>query len=207
MDQKRLPRREREKIARRDEIFSVALDLFSEKGYHNVSMHEIAEKAEFAIGTLYKFFENKEALYKALVMEQAEKFHSTLTRAIEEPVNEIEKIRNYIRAKGEVFTANVSMIRLYFAETRGASFNIKAGLDTEIQEMYEEFLKNLAAVFNSGIKKRLFKKIVDPYYLAVAIDSLTSAFLFLWLEAPDRHPYPEDPDVILNILFKGLVGP
>lgn len=207
MDQKRLPRREREKIARRDEIFSVALDLFSEKGYHNVSMHEIAEKAEFAIGTLYKFFENKEDLYKALVMEQAEKFHSTLTRAIEEPVNEIEKIRNYIRAKGEVFTANVSMIRLYFAETRGASFNIKAGLDTEIQEMYEEFLKNLASVFNSGIKKRLFKKILDPYYLAVAIDSLTSAFLLLWLEAPDRHPYPEDPDVILNILFKGLVDP
>ncbi|MBW2062817.1 MAG: TetR/AcrR family transcriptional regulator [Deltaproteobacteria bacterium] len=207
MDQKRLPRREREKIARRDEIFSAALDLFSEKGYHNVSMHEIAEKAEFAIGTLYKFFENKEALYKALVMEQAEKFHSTLTRAIEEPVNEIEKIRNYIRAKGEVFTANVSMIRLYFAETRGASFNIKAGLDTEIQEMYEEFLKNLASVFNSGIKKRLFKKILDPYYLAVAIDSLTSAFLLLWLEAPDRHPYPEDPDVILNILLKGLVDP
>jgi len=207
MDQKRLPRREREKIARRDEIFSAALDLFSEKGYYNVSMHEIAEKAEFAIGTLYKFFENKEALYKALVMEQAEKFHSTLTRAIEEPVNEIEKMRNYIRAKGEVFTANVSMIRLYFAETRGASFNIKAGLDTEIQEMYEEFLKNLASVFNSGIKKRLFKKILDPYYLAVAIDSLTSAFLLLWLEAPDRHPYPEDPDVILNILFKGLVDP
>jgi AcrR family transcriptional regulator len=207
MEEKKLPRREREKIARRDEIFSAALDLFSEKGYHNVSMHEIAEKAEFAIGTLYKFFENKEALYKALVMEQAEKFHSTLTRAIEEPVNEIEKMRNYIRAKGEVFTANVSMIRLYFAETRGASFNIKAGLDTEIQEMYEEFLKNLASVFNSGIKKRLFKKILDPYYLAVAIDSLTSAFLLLWLEAPDRHPYPEDPDVILNILFKGLVDP
>ena len=173
--EKRLPRREREKIARRDEIFSAALDLFSEKGYHNVSMHEIAEKAEFAIGTLYKFFENKEALYKALVMEQAEKFHSTLTRAIEEPVNEIEKMRNYIRAKGEVFTANVSMIRLYFAETRGASFNIKGGLDTEIQEMYEEFLKNLASVFNSGIKKRLFKKILDPYHLAVAIESLTNA--------------------------------
>jgi hypothetical protein len=51
------------------------------------------------------------------------------------------------------------------------------------------------------------KKIADPYYLAVALDSLTNAFLFLWLEAPERHPYPEDPDIILNILFKGLVDP
>jgi AcrR family transcriptional regulator len=208
MGQKKgLTRREREKMARRDEIFVTALDLFSEKGYHNVSMHEIARKAEFAIGTLYKFFENKESLYKALVLEQVEKFHNALVQAIEEPGDEIEKLRNYVKAKSEVFTANVKMIRFYFSETRGASFNIKAGLDSEIREQYSNFLGMLASVFASGMKKKRFKKISDPYHLAVAIDSITNAFLFLWLEAPDRHPYPEDPDVILNILFKGLVGP
>jgi AcrR family transcriptional regulator len=207
MEEKVLPRREREKIAHRDEIFAAALDLFSEKGYHNVSMHEIAEKAEFAIGTLYKFFENKEALYKALVMGQADKFHRALTEAIEGARDEIEKIRNYIKAKGKIFSANVPMIRLYFAETRGASFNIMAGLDSEIREQYGRFLETLASVFASGMEKKRFKKIADPYHLAVAIESLTNAFLLLWLEAPDRHPYPEDPDVILNILFKGLVDP
>lgn len=202
-----LTRKEREKIARRGEIFAAALDLFSEKGYHNVSMHEIARKAEFAIGTLYKFFENKESLYKALLLEQIEKFHNALTQAIEGPGDEIEKLRNYVKAKSEVFTANVKMIRFYFSETRGASFNIKAGLDSEIREQYVTFLGLLASVFASGMKKKRFEKISDPYHLAVALDSITSAFLFLWLEAPDRHPYPEDPDVILNILFKGLVGP
>jgi TetR/AcrR family transcriptional regulator len=206
MQQKKgLTRREREKIARRDEIFAAALDLFSEKGYHNVSMHEIAEKAEFAIGTLYKFFENKESLYKSLVLEQVENFHNTLVQAIEGPGDEIEKLRNYVRVKGEVFRANVSMIRLYFAETRGASFNIMAGLDSEIRERYGHFLKTLASVFTSGMKKKQFIKIADPYHLAVAIESLTNAFLFLWLEMPDRHSYPKDPEVILNILFKGLV--
>ena len=52
----KLPRREREKLRQRQEMLAAALDLFSEKGYHNVSMHEVAGKAEFAIGTLYKFF-------------------------------------------------------------------------------------------------------------------------------------------------------
>ena len=207
MEEKGLTRREREKMARRDEIFVTALDLFSEKGYHNVSMHEIARKAEFAIGTLYKFFENKESLYKALVLEQVEKFHNALVQAIEEPGDEIEKLRNYVKAKSEVFTANVKIIRFYFSETRGASFNIKAGLDSEIREQYSNFLGMLASVFARGMEKKRFKKISDPYHLAVAIDSITNAFLFLWLEASDRHPYPEDPDVILNILFKGLVGP
>jgi TetR/AcrR family transcriptional regulator len=201
----KIPRRERERLRKRKEMLAAALELFSEKGYHNVSMAEIAEKAEFAIGTLYKFFKNKEDLYKALMLELADKFHEALTGAIKQPGGATEKLRNYVRAKGEIFRANVSMIRLYFAETRGASFNVMAGLDSEIRERHYAFMKDLAAVFEKGIKGKQLKEIADPYHLAVALDSLTNAFLFLWLEAPERHPYPEDPDTIVNILFKGLV--
>ncbi|MEA3358192.1 MAG: TetR/AcrR family transcriptional regulator [Thermodesulfobacteriota bacterium] len=207
MKQNILSRKEREYRKHRHEILDASLELFSAKGFHNVSMNEIAQKAEFAVGTMYKFFENKEDLYKALVLEQAEKFHSALAEAIEGPGDEIKKIRNYTRAKGEVFIANVQMVRLYFSETRGASFNIKAGLDSEIRDRYGHFLKTLTSVFASGMEKKRFKKIADPYHLAVAIESFTNAFLLLWLEAPDQHPYPEDPDVILDILFKGLVDP
>ena len=207
MEDMKMPRREREKLRQRKEMLAAALGLFSEKGYHNVSMQEIAQKAEFATGTLYKFFKSKEDLYKALLLEQTDIFHDVLTKAIEEPDDEIEKLRNYARAKGELFRANVSMIRLYFAETRGASFNVMAGLDSEIRERYYQFLQTLASVFEKGMRKKRFEKIADPYYLAIALDNLTNAFLFLWLEAPERHPYPDDPDTILNILFKGLVGP
>jgi TetR/AcrR family transcriptional regulator len=205
MENIKLPRREREKLRQREEMLAAALGLFSAKGYHNVSMHEIAEKAEFAIGTLYKLFKNKEDLYRALILDQVTTFHDALTKAIEEPDDEIEKLRNYVKVKGAVFRANVSIIRFYFAETRGASFNLMAGLDREIRERYRCFMQTLASVFESGIKKKRFKRIADPYHLAVALDSLTNAFLFLWLEAPENHPYPEDPDTILNILFKGLV--
>ena len=207
MQGEKLSRREREKLRQRQEILDAALELFSEKGYHNVSMHEIAEKAEFAIGTLYNFFKNKEDLYKTLIIEQANRFHEALTKAVEEADDEIEKLRNYVKAKSTVFMENVRVIRLYFAETRGASFNIKAGLDNEIRRRYQEFLHTLAAIFESGIEKKRFRKIADPYHLAVALDSLCNAFLFLWLEAPEQHPYPDDPDAILNILFMGLVNP
>jgi AcrR family transcriptional regulator len=206
MENNSLPRREREKLRQRQEMLDAALGLFSEKGYHNVSMHEIARKSEFAIGTLYKFFKNKEDLYKALVLERFDKFHEAITTAIEEPGDEIEKLRNYVKVKGQIFRDNVSMVRLYFAETRGASFNIMAGLDREIRDRYGDFLETLAAIFRNGIEKKRFLKIADPYHLAVAIESLTNAFLLLWLEAPDRHPYPADPDAILNILFKGLIA-
>lgn len=205
MEDQKLPRREREKLRQRQEMLAAALDLFSQKGYHNVSMQEIAEKSEFAIGTLYKFFQNKEDLYKALVLEQCDKFEDALIQAIETPDEEIEQLRNYVRSRIERFRSNLPFVRLFLAERRGASFNIKAGLDDELRKRYHNFLKKLAAIFDSGIKNKRFKKIADPYYLAVALDSIVDASLLLWLDAPERHPYPEDPDTILNIFFQGLI--
>jgi len=198
-------RREREKVRQRQEMLAAALDLFSEKGYHKVSMHEVAEKSEFAIGTLYKFFKNKEDIYKALLLEQSDKFHQALMGAIENSDDEIEILRNYVRTKGELFRRNLPFIRLYFAETRGASFNLKAGLDEELRKGYLDILERLASAFKNGIKNKRFKKIADPFYLAVALDSAINAFLFLWIEAPDRHPFPDDPNTILDIFFKGLL--
>jgi len=205
MQTEKLPRREREKLRQRQEMLAAAFDLFSQKGYHNVSMHEIAGKAEFAIGTLYKFFENKEDLYKALVLEQCDKFEDAVARAIGEPDDEVEKLRNYVRTKGERFRGNLPFVRLFLAESRGASFNIKAGLDEELRKRYYAFLERLALIFDSGIKNKRFKNVTDPYHLAVALDSVVDAFLLLWLDAPERHPYPEDPDTILDIFLKGLV--
>ena len=205
MEDQKLPRREREKLRQRQEMLEVALDLFSQKGYHNVSMHEIAGKAEFAIGTLYKFFQNKEDLYKALVLEQCERFEDALVQAIDQPADEVEKLRNYVRTKTDRFRRHLPFVRLFLAESRGVSFNLKAGINEELRKRYYTFMEKIAAIFDQGIKKQRFNRIADPFRLAVALDSVLDASLLLWLDAPERHPYPEDPDTILNIFFKGLI--
>jgi TetR/AcrR family transcriptional regulator len=205
MKDEKLPRREREKLRQRQEMLAAALDLFSQKGYHNVSMHEIAEKAEFAIGTLYKFFQNKEDLYKALVLKECDEHEDAITRVLDGPDDEVERLRNYIRTKGERFRGNLRFVRLFLAERRGASFNIKAGLDDEMRRRHYASMKRLASVFESGIKTKRFKGIADPFCLAVVLDSAVDGFLLLWLDDPERHPYPEDPETILNVFFKGLI--
>ena len=202
-----LSRREREKLRQRQEILTAALGLFSEKGYHNVSMQEIAETAEFAIGTLYKFFQNKEELYKALVMEQCDRFEEAFLAALAGPGDEMEKLRNFVLIHGEMFRNNLPFIRLFLAESKGVSYNFKAGLDEELRERLDAFLKKLALVFENGIKSGRFQRIADPFALAVALDSIIDAFLLRWLASPELHPYPEDPDVILNIFLKPLLSP
>ena len=201
MKKDKISRKEREYLYHRKEILKTALKLFSEKGFHNVSMNEIAKASEFAVGTLYKFFKNKEDLYRALIVENAQKFHSALMNALKTRGDETVKIRACIEAKIQAFVDNLDFIRLYFAETRGASFNIKAGLDAELKKSYSEYLNKLSDVFKTGIRKKKFRKI-DPYLLAVAIDGMTNAFLREYLDYPEKHAF--DAELIMDIFFSQI---
>lgn len=205
MHGEKLPRRERERLGRRQEMLAAALELFSKKGYHNVSMNEIAEKSEFAIGTLYNFFNNKEHLYSSLMVEQGARFHRALKTALEEGDDEIDKLKNYVRAKGSILKKNAPVVRLYFSETQGAICNIKAGLNSDSRKQYSQLRGALAAVFECGIKNKTFKEIAEPSLLAAALDSICNDFIFCWFEEPEKNFYPENPEVILNIFFKGLI--
>jgi AcrR family transcriptional regulator len=205
MEKKKVSRRERDKLRHRSQMLAAALDLFSEKGYHNVSMHEIAGKAEFAIGTLYKFFKNKEDLYKALMMEKAGEYHQILSDVLSKENDTLAVIGDYIAAKADIFANSVATLRLYFAETRGASFNIKAGLDQDIRKLYDEMVEKLASTMKKGIDRKVLKD-GDPYYLAVALEGLTNAFLFCWLEDPERHSYESNVPMIKELFLSGCLA-
>jgi len=194
------------KRAQRREILAAALDLFSRKGYRDVSMAQIAGKSEFAIGTLYKFFRNKEDLYNDLLLEIARTFTEEGKRIIGGPGDEVARLRRFVRAKAAIFRANAPMIRLYFSEANGTRDNPLAGFHAHIREMREEFLGRVAAVFESGMRRRRFRRIAEPYHLAVALEGLTNHLLFLWLDDPGRHASLGDPEVALSILFKGLLS-
>ena len=198
----RLSRREREKERQRGEMLTAALELFSERGYHGVSMHEIAKKAEFAIGTVYRFFKNKEDLYKALMMEMAAEYHGLLKGALSKDADTLSVLRSYVRAKAGVFAESAAALRLYVGETRGASFNIRAGLDKDMRKLYEEVVERLASVLEKGVEEGVLRRL-DPYYMAVAVDGMTNAFLFCWLEDPERHPYEKNIAMISELFLRG----
>lgn len=61
-------RRQREKELRRTGILDAAERLFFSRRYDDVSMDEIAREVELNKATIYLYFENKEALYAAIVL-------------------------------------------------------------------------------------------------------------------------------------------
>ena len=56
----------RRKDARAPEILDAALALFAEKGFAACRMDDIARRAGISKGTIYLYFESKEAVFKAL---------------------------------------------------------------------------------------------------------------------------------------------
>jgi TetR/AcrR family transcriptional regulator, repressor of fatR-cypB operon len=51
---------------KREKIMQAALDLFCAYGYHGTAMPLVAEKAGVGAGTIYRYFQNKEALVNEL---------------------------------------------------------------------------------------------------------------------------------------------
>src|ERR1700689_1797970 len=59
----------RRKEARPAEILEAALDVFAEKGLMAARMDDIAARAGVTKGTIYLYFENKAAVFRALLTE------------------------------------------------------------------------------------------------------------------------------------------
>jgi len=61
--------RKRRKEARPSELLSAAIEAFVEKGYAAARLEDVAARAGVSKGTLYLYYENKEALFKAVIQE------------------------------------------------------------------------------------------------------------------------------------------
>jgi TetR/AcrR family transcriptional regulator len=180
----RLTRRERERQRHRREILAAAQDLFSRNGFDKTAMAEIAERAEFAVGTLYTLFKDKNALYRALILDTVQRFEQALTAVLKTPGSELEKLERYIETKAALFVQHIPTARLYFAQTTTGGSLPMAGLDQEARTIYERVLSSLESIIRSAIRRKLILN-VDPRMLVLGLEGLSNAFLVELVERPD----------------------
>lgn len=55
----------------REQILDTAERIFAEHGYHEAGLKEVAAECEFSVGSIYSFFENKDDLYKQVLMRRS----------------------------------------------------------------------------------------------------------------------------------------
>lgn len=185
---------------RRRELLEVALDLFSRKGFEQTTVAEIAEQAEFAVGTLYTLFEDKNAIYSCLIREAVVEFEQALCAALESPGTEVQKIERYIETMAALFVKHAALARIYFGQISMPFFAPLARLDRETRAIRERFLALLESVFRAGMRNRLFLK-MDPRLLALGLEGLSNAFLLESINNPDGLSADAMAQVVKKILF------
>jgi len=167
-------------------------------------MKEIAEKADFATGTLYSFFESKEALYKALLMDQCVKMGRVFDAALDEGDNEQETLLDFVHTKERVFHEYRHILELYSTGLKGEDLVIiRAGQDADVRGLYDKLLERLSGVFQKGIDRGLFRPL-DSDQMALGFEGLTNAFLADWRQRPTKLSKNEKESIVKELFFDGI---
>jgi AcrR family transcriptional regulator len=152
------PRWRRRKDARPDEIMTAALDVFGDRGFAATKLEDIARKAGVTKGTIYLYFHNKEALFKALVretivpvIEKGEAIAKAFTGTARELFEKL--IREYWRLVGE--TALAGIPKLMMAEAN----NFPELARFYYEEVVTRGHRLMAGVLERGIKAGEFRQV------------------------------------------------
>lgn len=78
-------------------ILTAALDLFVERGYHSVSIHEIQKHADVSIGSIYNHFGGKEGIAKALYKHILNEMDELIDEVIKEISSPSEQCKEIIK--------------------------------------------------------------------------------------------------------------
>jgi len=205
MGKGKLSRREREKLRHRRLISDAALELFAERGYHNVTMHEIADSAEFAIGTLYNFFESKEAIYEAIMLETAHEVVGELIETISSTAEPLVALRSYIMASARLFSDALTVVRLFMSANEGFAGPQFRRIQAKIRRRVDDLESRVTALMAEGVRQGVFKE-ADPEFLAICLMSLCKGYFERRLFERGEELAEADVDDLLEFFMKGALS-
>ena len=117
-DEKRPPRRRR-KAARPGEIVAAGLEHFAEHGYANTRLEDVARRAGIAKSTVYLYFANKEALFRATVEAHVGSTFEGMGAEVDAWEGDTGALLGAVLAKayeGLVQSDNLALLRIIIAE-------------------------------------------------------------------------------------------
>lgn len=200
----RTKRKQREQEARRQEILAAAECLFSKHGFFKTSMAEIATAAQFAMGTLYRFFKSKEDIYISIVEAKVEELARLLKTEIAKANTAREKIDAFIYVKLAYADQHREFFRIYVSEWSGFEWTIKSAFGDRVWKLYMAQVELVADLIRQGIRRKEFRKI-DPRAGAFALHGMLNSTIYVWiLETKPRGSLVDKHHLLSTLFLHGL---
>ncbi len=200
---KKISRREKEQIIRKEDILVTAERLFATKGFFKTTMMEIAKESEFPLATIYQFFKSKEDIYFKLIEERAELLFENLRKAVSQVTTIIDKIKEIIKTELKYFEEQKDFFKIFITERSGFEWTVKEDLGKKINRMYYNYINFIQKIIEQGIKKGELKA-MNSKDMANAMTGAINAIIFQWILKPNGKSLMDKEETLLAIVFKGL---
>ena len=197
-------RKKREIESRRSEILSAAECLFSKHGFFKTSMAEIAGAAQFAMGTVYRFFKSKEDIYISLVEAKVDELLSLLEEQASTTNTATEKIQAVLKVKLAFADKNRDFFRIYVSEWSGFEWTIKSAFGDRVWKRYLAQVQLVANLVREGIRKGEFRKI-DPEDTSLAFHGMLNSTIYVWiLQASPTESLVAKGELLASLFLNGI---
>ena len=192
--------RRRDPDDKRRKIFESALRIFTERGFHEATMDEIAAASGVAKGTVYRYFESKEDLLDQLLKATSRRIAERFASAFVSGGDVVDQIRVFVEQWVYFIEENHTLYRLIQAE----GINGQASRQT----MFYEYLiadfpmikERVAAMDTTGALKT-----ANFHTVAYGALGFIDGVVRKWFRSGMDYPLRDELPVILEVLFNGFV--
>lgn len=160
---------------RSDLILRMAMEVFSEKGFYEADVEEIARRANVGKGTVYNYFGNKQQLFLSVVEWGLETLKDLILSATKEKSTFKEKIHKALYTYFEFFEHRKNFFRVLVHEKS----NFRENTEKKFTKKYFFHLYLLEEAIQKGIDSCELKRI-DSHQCAVMLIGMSNALIYDW---------------------------
>jgi AcrR family transcriptional regulator len=190
------------KESRKAEIINAAIEVFSQKGYHNAKVSDITRKAGISIGTFYIHFQNKCDLFIEVVEEVFRHIVGDAARNIKGEQN----LGKRLVIRGRTFFENYTRYREILNQLRAEIASDEKWPQEKLNRMYKALTSPVIKEANEAIEQGEIRDDVDPELLAFALTGLIEVMSFR-VSLDSKYTLEDAMRFIGGLLINGIVPP
>ena len=184
-------------------ILQAAIKVFSEKGFYNSRVSEIAKEANVADGTIYLYFRNKDDILISLFEEEFGKIVQNMRAALEKDQDALQKIKRFAITHLSIVSKQQELGEVMGVEVRQSSKFMKE----YINKPFIEYLNIIRSVVIEGQEKGLIRKDLTPGIMKRAFFGALDEMARYWvLSTQKKHSIDDAALQISDVFIRGMMS-
>lgn len=193
---------DKKKQDKRARIINSAIIIFAEKGYHLGNMNDIATKANVAVGSIYRYFHNKEDLLIAIFEEKMGELILELEDRIQKIEDPKEKLFAFIHQHFSQIEAKPQLAQVFQVELRQSHRFFR---EYRPQKLWE-YLQILQDIIILGQQKGCFRKNLQVKIIQWTLFGALDEMSIHWVLSRDKTSLVDVTQEVFDIFLGGLAN-